>query len=75
MTNLDLTRECLRECITEPRSDYGLGECAGCDATLTSADFENNECSQCGAILTTDEDDDDQCRMSYEGLYESCGGR
>jgi len=55
-TNLDITRERLRERLTEPRSDYGLGECESCNATLTQADVEADECSQCHASLTKDDE-------------------
>jgi len=57
MTNFDTLRERLRSRLTEPRSDYGLGECGNCLATLTQADVDAGECSQCKSSLTSDDED------------------
>jgi len=56
-TTTDITRERLRERLTEPRYDYGLGECANCLATLTQADVDADECSQCHSTITVDDED------------------
>lgn len=54
----DITRERLRERLTEPRSDYDLGECGNCLATLTQTDIDNEmECTQCGSSIASDGED------------------
>lgn len=55
MTNYDTLRERLRERVTE--SDYGVGECLNCLATLTAVDVQTGECSQCGSSIESDEED------------------
>lgn len=53
--NTDIIRERLRERVTE--SDYGVGECENCLATLTAADVQAGECTQCGSSIESDEED------------------
>jgi len=54
----DITRERLRERLTEPRDDYGLGECGTCGATLTQTDIDNDRtCTNCGSQMDSDDED------------------
>ena len=59
--NFDITRERLRERLTEPRDDdYAGGYCDNCNAQLTIADIDNDRtCTQCGSQM--DSDDEDCC--------------
>jgi uncharacterized paraquat-inducible protein A len=71
MTTFDITRERLRERLTEPRSDYGLAECESCNATLTQADIDADECSQCHASLMRDMEDEFDW-YNENGLFDDC---
>jgi len=64
--DFDTLAERLRERITEPRDDYGLGECESCNAILTQTDIDADECSNCHVSLTTDDEDLNGWELGYD---------
>jgi hypothetical protein len=64
--NFDTLAERLRERLTESRDDYGLGQCASCDVTLTQADVDEGCCTNCGDGIPGDGEDLNGWELNYD---------